>query len=123
MRLFREKKKKNVVKTKSRETPRGNNMEEYEYNLPLKGTINMRVYLSIIIVIIITTSIIHCHFMLLPSNQDSWGQRSGEDGFKKDKSKLFPKCEQGLGEIRIPDVPFLIDLFFKWCITCLSVNV
>lgn len=86
MRLFREKKKKNVVKTKSRETPRSNNyMEEYECNLPLKGTINMRVCLSIIIVIIITTSVINCHFMLLPSNQDSWGQRSGEDGFKKDE--------------------------------------
>lgn len=118
MRLFREKKKKNVVKTKSRETPRGNNyVEEYECNLPLKGTINMRVYLNIIIVIIITTSVIHCHFMLLPSNQYSYGERSGEDGFKKDKSKLFQKCERGLGEIRILDVPFLIDLFFKWCIT------
>lgn len=89
MRLFREK-KKNVVKTKSRETPRGNNyMEQYECNLPLKGAINMRVYLNIIIVIIITTFVIHCYFMLLHSNQESFRERSGEGGFKKDTSKLF----------------------------------
>ena len=49
MRLFREKKKKSVVKAKSRETPRGNNyMEGYECNLPLKGAINISVYLNII---------------------------------------------------------------------------
>lgn len=89
MRLFR-KKKKNVVKTKSRETPRGDNyMEKYECTLLLKGAIKIRVYLNIIIVIIITTSVIHCYFMLLHSNQESCRERSGEDGFKKDESKLF----------------------------------
>ena len=98
MRLFREK-KKNVVKTNSRETPRGNNyMEQYECNLPLKDAINMRVYLNIIIVIIITIVLLLLLFTVILCCYIAIRRVSGRDQARVVSRRIRVNCFKNVNE-------------------------
>lgn len=92
MRLFRENKKKNVVSTKSRELqdiiPTWKKMKyihqkRWNKHESIFNHNNNNYYYYF--------CYYNCHYLLLCSNQNSRGERSGEVGFNKHKRRLFKK--------------------------------